>query len=156
VATSAALLMTGPVLASQEYLRVRPAVLTVLGRPPADTGANGMWAGDRALAARLDALALPPGSVLADSGSAFALIAASRNPRQFVVTSDSDFAAALADPPTQVRYVLRNEHGGVDAVRTRWPDLGTASGPTWARLVAEQGPATRWSYSWTLWAVQPG
>lgn len=152
--SSAVLVTTEPVLASQEYLRVRPAVDTVLGHPVTDPGATGMWAGDRALAARLDALGLPPGSVLADTGSAFAVVAASENPRQFLITSDAGFAAALADPPGHgIRYVLRNERGGVDAVRTTWPGFGTPAGPGWATLAATEPGAGRWSYSWTLWAV---
>lgn len=151
--SSGALVLTQPVLASQEYLRIVPVVDTLRGTPH-DNGANGMWRDDRALAARLDAMDLPPGSVLADTGSAFALVAASRNPEQFVITSDDGFAAALADPPGHgIRYVLRNEHGGVDTVRSTWPDLGTATGPAWATKVAEYPGAGRWSYAWTLWAV---
>lgn len=153
LASSAVLLLTRPELASQEHLRVAPVVAALGGEADPDPGANGMWADDRALAARLDALDLPPGSVLADSGSAFAVVAASRDPRQFVITSDDGFAAALADPPAHVRYLLRNERGGVDTVRATWPDLGAAGGPTWARLVAEYPGAGQWSYAWSLWAV---
>jgi len=88
-----------------------------------------------------------------DTGTAFALVAASRDPHQFVVTSDDDFPAALADPPGRgIRYVLRNAEGGVDAMRERWPDLGGPDAP-WARLVTTVEPATPWSYRWTLWAV---
>jgi hypothetical protein len=101
-------------------------------------------------------LHLPPASVLADTGSAFAVIAASDNPRQFLVTSDDGFAAALADPPSHgIRYLLRNEHGGVDTVRNTWADLGTTQGPTWARRVAVYPGAGPWSYGWTVWAVTP-
>lgn len=154
IATSGVMLMAAPVLASQEYLRIRPAVLALVGRPPADHGANGMWAGDRELAARLDAMDLPDASVLADTGAAFALVAASRHPSQFLITSDDGFAAALADPPGHgVRYVLRNERGAVDSVRRAWPGLGTPSGPAWARLAGQATPATVWSYTWTLWKV---
>lgn len=156
LATSAVLLFTQPVLASQEYLRVRPAVEALLGQPVTDTGANGMWTDDRAIAARLDALHLPPGSVLADTGSAFAIVAASRNPHQFLITSDDGFPAALADPPAHaIRYLLRNEHGAVDTVRTTWPDLGTTTGPAWAHKIAQYPGAGPWSYAWTLWATEP-
>ncbi len=155
--TSGLLLFTEPVLAGQEYLRVRPVVEASLGEPVTDTGANGMWTDDRAIAARLDELDLPPGSVLADTGSAFALVAASRNPHQFLITSDDGFAAALADPPAHgIRYLLRNEHGGVDTVRTTWPDLGTTTGPAWARKIALYRGAGPWSYAWTLWATETG
>lgn len=152
--SSGLLVLTQPVLASQEYLRVRPVLDAITHNPAADTGANGMWAQDRALAAWLDARNLPPASVLADTGSAFAVVAASHNPRQFLITSDDGFDAALADPPAHgIRYLLRNEHGGVDTVRTRWADLGTAAGPAWATRVATYPGATQWSYGWTVWAV---
>ncbi len=92
--------------------------------------------------------------MLADTGSAFAVVAASRNPRQFLITSDDGFDAALADPPAHgIRYLLRNEHGGVDTVRTQWAHLGTAAGPAWATRVATYPRATPWSYGWTVWAV---
>src|SRR6478672_9898588 len=154
--SSGVLVLTQPVLASQEYLRVRPVLDAVTHAHGADTGANGMWAQDRALAAWLDAKHLPQASVLGDTGTAFAVVAASDNPRQFRITSDAGFAAALADPPGHgIRYLLRNEHGGVDTVRTRWADLGTATGPVWARLVATYPGANQWSYGWTVWAVTP-
>ena len=154
--SSGVLVLTQPVLASQEYLRVRPALDAVTHAPGAGTGANGMWAQDRALAAWLDAKHLPQASVLADTGTAFAVIAASANPRQFLITSDTGFDAALADPPGHgIRYLLRNEHGGVDTVRARWADLGTAAGPVWARPVATYPGANQWSYGWTVWAVTP-
>ena len=165
LASSAALLLTQPVLASQEHLRVAPAVAALGGPaaadlPAGDPGANGMWADDRALAARVDALGdaldLPPGSVLADTGAAFAVVAASLDPQRFLITSDDGFAAALADPPAHgIRYLLRNERGGVDTVRSTWPGLGGPGGPSWARLVAEHPGAGPWSYSWTLWEVGP-
>ncbi|GAA1860805.1 glycosyltransferase family 39 protein [Pseudonocardia ailaonensis] len=150
--TSGLLVLNGTTLASQEYLRIRPVVDSVLDRPTI-AGANGMWAGDRALAARIDALDLPPGSVLADSGSAFAVLAASAHPQAFLITSDTGFDAALADPPAHgIRYVLRNEQGGIDAVRTTWPNLASTG---WAQEIASIPAATPWSYSWTLWQVTP-
>jgi hypothetical protein len=154
--SSGVLVLTQPVLASQEYLRVRPVLDAVTHSANADTGANGMWAQDRALAAWLDSLHLPQASVLADTGTAFAVVAASDNPRQFLITSDDGFGAALADPPAHgIRYLLRNEHGGVDTVRARWADLGTATGPVWATQVAAYPGASQWSYGWTVWAVTP-
>ena len=91
-----------------------------------------------------------------NTGSAFAVIAASDNPREFLITSDDGFAAALADPPGHnIRCLLRNEHGGVDTVRNTRTDLGTPQGPTWARRVGVYPGANRWSYGWTVWAVTP-
>ncbi|MDT7574803.1 MAG: hypothetical protein QOH17_1136 [Pseudonocardiales bacterium] len=154
--SSGVLVLTQPVLASQEYLRVRPVLDAITHSANGDAGANGMWAQDRALAAWLDSLHLPQASVLADTGTAFAVVAASDNPRQFLITSDDGFDAALADPPAHgIRYLLRNEHGGIDTVRTRWADLGTATGPVWATQVAAYPGASQWSYGWTVWAVTP-
>ncbi|WP_238008496.1 hypothetical protein KZZ52_32175 [Dactylosporangium sp. AC04546] len=82
----------------------------------------------------LDAMGLPDGAVITDSAYAFAVIMASRNPRQFVITSDRDFASKLADPrASQVRYLLISANGAADAVRTAHAgDGGTPSTRTWA------------------------
>lgn len=145
---SAALILTDPVRATQEYHRIAPVVAALTGGPPVAGDANGMWAQDREIARRIDVLHLPDGSVLADSGAAFAVLAASAHPSTFLVTSDDGFDAALADPAGHgIRYVLRNDSGGVDAVRTRYPD------PTgWTRVGSWPG-ATTASYAWSLWKV---
>jgi hypothetical protein len=75
------------------------------------------------IATELDAMALPQGSVITDSAYAFPIILASRHPRQFVITSDRDFPAALHDPSGhQVRYLLISATGAADAVRRAYPD----------------------------------
>jgi hypothetical protein len=105
---------------------VRAVVDSALGRTATHTGASGIWAGDRALGARIDALDLPPGSVLADTDAAFAVVAASDRPDTFLLTSADGADATLADPRGHgIRLVLRNEECGVDAVRETWPDLGS-------------------------------
>ena len=116
---------------------MRPAVLATLGQPEPIVGSvNGLFDVDRKIAAFLDAKRLPPGSVVVDSGSGFAVIAASANPRQFVITSDLDFQGAVVDPVGHgVRYMLLNRSNSqYDAVAARWPDLA-ADQPTafWAR-----------------------
>lgn len=172
IVTSAVAILGEPVAATQEYHRIAPLVEPVLravapgrtvGVPvaPGDS-ALGMWASDREVAAGLDAAVeagrLGPGSVLVDAGSGFAVVAASRHPEQFLITSDDGFDAALADPPGQgIRVVLRNDGGGVDAVRARWSSFGTPSAPGWVRPLTTVAPATRYSYAWSLWAVSgPG
>jgi hypothetical protein len=82
----------------------------------------------------LDAMSLPEGSVVTDSAYAFAIIVASRNPRQFVITSDRDFAATLADlRRSHVRYLLISASGAADAVRTADHVNGGMEGAhTWA------------------------
>ncbi|WP_133251880.1 hypothetical protein [Actinomycetospora cinnamomea] len=150
IVTSARAMVAEPVDATQEYHRVAPLV----GAAGPDVSALGMWAEDREVAARIDGMDLPPASVLVDSGSGFAVVAASRHPERFLITSDDGFAAALADPPGHgIRVVLRSEAGGVDAVRTRWASLGTPGAPAWARSLGAVAPATPFSPTWTLWAV---
>ena len=61
LASSAVLVLNRPDLAGQEFLRVRPVADAIAGTPGADTGANGMWAQDRELAAWLDGPAPAPG-----------------------------------------------------------------------------------------------
>jgi hypothetical protein len=147
--TSARAMVTEPVDATQEYHRVAPLV-----GAPATESALGTWASDREVADRVDALDLPPASVLVDSGSGFAIVAASRHPERFLITSDDGFASALADPPANgIRVMLRSEGGGVDAVRARWAALGTPGAPAWARPLGPVAPATSFSPTWTLWEV---
>lgn len=70
----------------------------------AETGA---FAIQRSEASWLDAQHLPNGSVLLDTAYSFAVVLASDHPRQFVIDSDYDFDAAIADPVTfRVRYVI--------------------------------------------------
>ena len=91
-----------------------------------------------------------------NTGSAFAVIAVSDKSGQFLITADDGFAAALADPPGHgIRYLLRNEHGGVDTVRNTWADVGTPQGPPGPAGSAVYPGAGRWSYGWTVWAVTP-
>ncbi len=152
--TSGQAMVDRPVEATQEYHRVAPLIADVLGRPAPAESALGMWSSDRQVAARIDAMDLPPASVLIDSGAGFAVVAASRHPERFLITSDDGFDAALADPPAHgIRVVVRSEGGGVDAVRTTWSSLDTPSGPAWARPLGSVAPATRFSSAWSWWGV---
>jgi hypothetical protein len=85
------------------------------------------------IGAEIDALGLPDGSVLTDSAYSYAIILASRRPRQFVISSDRDFAAVLADPRGHgVRYYLVSAKGAADAVRAAHPELaGAPATRTW-------------------------
>ncbi|GAA4245045.1 hypothetical protein [Dactylosporangium darangshiense] len=83
------------------------------------------------IGAEIDGLGLPDGAVLTDSAYSYAVILASRHPKQFVISSDRDFAAILADPKGHgVRYYLVSAGGAADAVRAAYPAL-------------EQAPASR-------------
>lgn len=65
------------------------------------------WTTDRQVASYLDSRHLPPGAVLVDDFAGFAIFVHSDNERQFVIASDRDFQATLADPASSpVQYVL--------------------------------------------------
>lgn len=85
------------------------------------------WATERIIAADLDSMNLPRGSVLVDDFSGFAVVLSSRNPQQFVITSDRDFQSAVADPwSVSVKYILVPEPTGVNilnAVNRWYPEL---------------------------------
>lgn len=77
------------------------------GANEADRRAAFRWTTDREVASYLDTLSLPPGSVLVDDFAGFAILIDSDNQRQFVIASDRDFQAALADPASAgVQYIL--------------------------------------------------
>jgi hypothetical protein len=160
IVVSSDVFMNHRVYAQQEWGRVRPAVLATLGQPEPIVGSvNGLFDVDRKIAAFLDAKRLPRGSVVVDSGSGFAVIAASANPRQFVITSDLDFQGAVVDPVGHgVQYMLLNRSNSqYDAVAARWPDLA-ADRPTafWARRdVVFPSGGQAGAHEWALWRVEP-
>ncbi|MEU4563373.1 hypothetical protein AB0F72_33755 [Actinoplanes sp. NPDC023936] len=70
------------------------------------------------VAADLDAMNLPDGAVLTDVAYSFAVVLASDDPDQFVITPDRDFTAAAGDPSAHgVQYLLVSADGSADAVR---------------------------------------
>jgi hypothetical protein len=112
------------------------------------------FAGEQKVAAYLDAMSLPRGTVLMDVFSAFPIAVWSEHPEQFVITTDHDFKQVLADPPTfGVRYLLVPSiqgNGIMDAVNRAYPDL--ASGESFAKLV-HTFPAIGTSSTWSLYEV---
>ena len=81
---------------------------------------------EREIAAYVDRLDPGEGSVLTDTAYAYSVVMASSRPTQFVITSDRDFAGAVADPAGHgVRYLLvpAPELGHADALQARWPGL---------------------------------
>lgn len=161
VVSSGYAFMERPDLASQEWGHVRPAVLalTTGGDPDDGTSSNGAFEIDRSVAAYLDAERLPAGSVAVDSGSGFAVLAATENPEQFVITSDRDFQGAVIDPVGHgVRYLLLNRgNSQFDRIAATWPDLTRVAGEEpWARLdvvfPVDDAPA---AHEWILWRVDP-
>lgn len=82
---------------------------------------------ERKIADRIDAMNLPDSSIIADTLYGFAIVAASDNPRTFVVPSDTDFVKMLNDPAGNgVRYLLtvpRDGRGIADAINERYPTI---------------------------------
>jgi hypothetical protein len=94
-------------------------------RPGADLRT---FATEGEVAAYLDGLDLPRGSVLVDTFSGFAIVGRTSHPERFVITPDTDFKAVLADPRSfGVRYLLApaaNGNGVLDALNVAYPHLG--------------------------------
>jgi hypothetical protein len=122
--------------------------------PPAEPPEVPAWFGtDRRIAADLDAMDLPPGSVLVDDFDGFPVPLNSRNPRQFVITSDRDFQTVLSDPAAAgVVYVLVPAQASRDAINRRYPTL-YANGAGMATLVREY--ASRNGGNWRLYRLHP-
>jgi hypothetical protein len=85
------------------------------------------FATERRIAAFLDSLNLPDGSVITDTVYGFAILAATVRPRVFVIPSDSDFTELLNEPEVnRIRYLLAvptTGRGTSDALNLRYPTL---------------------------------
>lgn len=111
------------------------------------------FAAGEAVAAYLDAKELPDGAVVADAATAFPIVLQSARPRQFVITSDRDFQAVLADPRQfDARYlVVPPDYGGHDAINRAYPGI-YASGSGIATLAAEFQEG---GFRWRVYALRP-
>ncbi|WP_067829348.1 ABC transporter [Nocardia inohanensis] len=82
---------------------------------------------ERRLADYLDALELPPGSIVLDTVYGFAVLAASERPERFVIPSDRDFVRILNRPAERgAKYILavpNTGRGTSDAVNRRYPTM---------------------------------
>jgi hypothetical protein len=81
---------------------------------------------EREIAGYVDGLDLGESTVLTDAAYAYPVVLSSERPRVFVITSDRDFKAAVADPAGHgIRYLLvpAPDLGAADALRRQWPDL---------------------------------
>ncbi len=111
---------------------------------------------DQEVVAYLDARHLPPGSVLMDDFIGYPIEMLSANPRQFVITSDSDFQQVLADPATfHVRYVLIPPPRGLgllDAVNRDYPGA-YATGKGIGKLVKTFTDPSGYATDWRLYRV---
>ena len=126
-----------PALAREES-----AWVTASGRAHASavTGLN------QAIAAEIDAMGLPEGAVTTDSAYAYGIILATARPEQFVISSDRDFAATLADlRGHDVQYLLVSTEGPADAVRTAYPETVTAgAAPAGSRVWSDTDGVPVW------------
>jgi hypothetical protein len=110
---------------------------------------------DREVAAYVDGLHLGPGRVLLDVFTGYSIVLASRNPRQFVITSDRDFNVVLADPAGwHVRYLLVPQNSPLDALTRTYPHMYDTGGGigTLAREFQNPGDPD----VWRLFRVEPG
>lgn len=113
-----------------------------------EAGRAGQYQVQAQAAAYLDSLSLPNGSVITDVAYSFPIVLASRNPRQFVITTDRDFREKLIDPLSEgVSYALVTgpEASQADAVSQRFPGI-FADGGGVARLDREwvDGRGAQW------------
>lgn len=112
------------------------------GQPPHQVWYRREMDGERFLAGYLDRQRLPDGAVLMDTFNCWGIWMSSSRPRQFVITSDYDFKAALNRPWDHgVQYLLVSnpDISDGDALNVRYPTLWN-DGADMARLVyAVQG-----------------
>jgi len=146
----------GAMLTAQTGQEERPVLRTIAGRPT--PGASASTALAMTVARYLDGRALGDGSVLVDSFTGFPVILASRAPRQFIITSDRDFALAVANPAAYgVRYLLvpapadGNSLGSLDALNHAFPGLWPSAAASGGLEHEFAGPDKR--VEWRLYRV---
>ncbi len=94
--------------------------------PPTEQWYRRLMVNDRVMADYLDRMELPPGSVLMDTFNTWGVWLSSGRPKQFVISSDYDFKAALNRPQHHgVRYILVSNPSTTDPdmVNTRYPSI---------------------------------
>jgi hypothetical protein len=105
----------------------------------------------------VDRLGLPEGSVLMDTYIGWDIWLNSNNHKQFVITSDYDFAAALNAPyASGIRYILVSDpaqDGSADAINLRYPTM-YRDGAGIGSLVMTV-PGTGDLANWRLYRVNP-
>ncbi|CAN5871080.1 hypothetical protein BH09ACT7_BH09ACT7_33090 [soil metagenome] len=97
-----------------------------VGHPPSEQPARRRLVSERQIAHWFDSKDLPDGSVLMDSFLSWGIWLSSDDPKQFVITSDYDFSAALNRPwDFGIRYIVAtNPALNVrDAISRRYPTM---------------------------------
>lgn len=122
--------MNLPHYAPQEYALaaiVDPAPNSVSAKKADEHRIARTFSTERAIARYLDDLNLPESSVVADTVYGFAVVAASRKPKMFVLPSDPDFVRILNDPSVRgAKYLLAvppTGRGKSDTLNKRYPTL---------------------------------
>ncbi|MCW2516392.1 MAG: transporter [Mycobacterium sp.] len=122
--------MSLPKYAPQEYALgavLDPQPNSVRPRVADEQRIAASFSTERTIAKYLDDLGLPESSIMTDTVYGFAVVAASDNPKVFVVPSDPDFTALINDPAGGgLRYLLTvppTGRGLSDALNQRYPTL---------------------------------
>ncbi|WP_328351655.1 ABC transporter [Mycobacterium sp. NBC_00419] len=122
--------MSLPQYAPQEYALgavINPAPDSTSPQKAVEHRIASTFSTERTIAAYLDDLDLPHSSVITDTVYGFAVVAASRHPRTFVVPSDPDFVRLLNNPSGNgIKYLLAvppTGRGVSDALNQRYPTL---------------------------------
>jgi hypothetical protein len=120
--------------------------------------ASKRWTTDRAVAAYIDSMHLARGSVLVDDFLGFVVVMTSEHSDQFVITSDRDFQAILADPSQAgVQYLLvppDRDLGLLDAINRAYPHI-YENGAGVATLVKQFNDGSDLGRNWRLYLLTP-
>lgn len=102
------------------------SLMDPVAHPPNEDPARRRLISERNLARWFDAKDLPPGSVLMDTFLTWGIWLSSEHPKQFVITSDYDFTAALNRPwDFGIRYIVATNPrlNVADAVNRRYSSM---------------------------------
>ncbi len=106
---------------------LRPDPYDVSPRKAVERRIVATFSTEREIADYIDSLDLPERSVITDTVYGFAVVAASKKPKTFVVPSDPDFTRVLNEPSANgVKYLLAvpaEGRGISDALNQRYPTL---------------------------------
>ena len=151
---TAAATMRDRLLGPQEWKLARTVERTDAPLAERRRAVEPFWV-ERDVAAHLDGLGLDDGSVLVDVAFGFPIVLASDHPEQFVIPSDRDFEAALANPSQAgIDYVLAVPNRGlgqVDALNRAYPGVFDDGAGLGAMVEEFRGAGI----GWRLYRVPP-
>lgn len=140
--------VTTPLIVDQDiaYGQLEAGLVSLvdpLTHPPGEDPARRRLISERRLAQWFDAKNLPEGSVLMDTFLTWGIWLSSEHPKQFVITSDFDFVAALNRPwDFGIRYIVATnpERNVPDAINRRYPALWADGADIAAVTLSADGP----------------